>query len=158
VTVVEQLHAARLAFYAALYNRSLESIGDEQQQKLEENVASQKNRFEAGLADRSAFTSATIQVDELVPQMEGAHRAYREAQLNLAQAMGSTLQNHLCPNRMANWGLPPLSSMLAPKQRQLYSAESISNSPVITLVCARCRIDNESGIIVSLAINSARPP
>src|SRR4029453_2578166 len=48
--VVEQLHAARLAFYAALYNRSLESIRDEQRQKLEENVATQKNRFEAGLA------------------------------------------------------------------------------------------------------------
>ena len=88
VAVVEQLHAARLAFYAALYNRSLKSIGDEQLQKLEENVATQKNRFEAGLADRSAFTSATIPADELVPQIEGAQRAYREAQLNLAQAMG----------------------------------------------------------------------
>ena len=88
VAVVEQLHAARLAFYAALYNRSLESIRDEQLQKLEDNVATQKNRFEAGLADRSAFTSATIQADELVPQMEGARRSYREAQLNLAQAMG----------------------------------------------------------------------
>src|SRR5882724_508545 len=31
---------------------------------------------------------------------------------------------------MANWGMPPLSSMLVPKQRQLYSAEAISNSPV----------------------------
>jgi outer membrane protein TolC len=88
VAVVEQLHAARLAFYAALYNRSLESIRDQQLQKLEENVATQKNRFEAGLADRNAFTSATVLADELVPQMEGAHRAYREAQLNLAQAMG----------------------------------------------------------------------
>ena len=88
VAVVEQLHAARLAFYAALYNRSLESIRDEQLEKLQENVATQKNRFEAGLADRSAFTSATIQADELVPQMEAAQRAYREAQLNLAQAMG----------------------------------------------------------------------
>src|SRR5262245_51327951 len=88
VAVVQQLHAARLAFYAALYNRSLESIRDEQLQKLQENIATQKNRFEAGLADRSAFTSATIQADELIPQMEGAQRAYREAQLNLAQAMG----------------------------------------------------------------------
>jgi outer membrane protein TolC len=88
VAVVEQLHAARLAFYAALYNRSLESIREEQRQKLEENVATQKNRFEAGLADRGALTSATVLVDELVPQMEGARRAYREAQLNLAQAMG----------------------------------------------------------------------
>ena len=41
VTVVEQLHAARLAFYTALYNRSLESIRDEQRQKLQENVATQ---------------------------------------------------------------------------------------------------------------------
>src|SRR5215831_5365899 len=88
VAVVEQLHAARLAFCAALYNRSLASIRDEQLQKLEENVAAQKNRFEAGLADRSAFTSATVQADELVPQMESARRAYREAQLTLAQAMG----------------------------------------------------------------------
>jgi len=88
VTVVEQLHAARLAFYAALYNRSLQSIRDEQRQKLEENVATQKNRFEAGLANRSAFTSATVQADELVPQIENAHRAYRDAQLKLAEAMG----------------------------------------------------------------------
>jgi len=88
VAVVEQLHAARLAFYAALYNRSLESIRDEQRQKLEQNVATQKNRFEAGLTDRSAFTSATVQADELIPQSETAERAYREAQLNLALAMG----------------------------------------------------------------------
>jgi outer membrane protein TolC len=88
VAVVEQLHAARLAFYAALYNRSLESIRDEQRQKLEDNVATQKNRFEAGLTDRSAFASATVQADELVPQIESAQRAFREAQLNLALAMG----------------------------------------------------------------------
>jgi outer membrane protein TolC len=88
VAVVEQVHAARLAFYAALYNRSLASIRDEQLQKLEENVATQKNRFEAGLANRSAFASATVQADELIPQREAAQRAYREAQLNLAQAMG----------------------------------------------------------------------
>jgi outer membrane protein TolC len=88
VAVVEQLHGARLAFYAALYNRSLESIRDEQRTKLEENVATQKNRFEAGLADRSAFTSATVSAEELVPQVESAHRAYREAQLRLAEAMG----------------------------------------------------------------------
>jgi outer membrane protein TolC len=88
VAVVEQLHAARLAFYAALYNRSLESIREEQRQKLQENVAAQKDRFEAGLADRSAFTSATVQASELVPQIESAHRAYQEAQLKLAEAMG----------------------------------------------------------------------
>src|SRR5262249_31433477 len=88
VAVVEQLHAARLAFYAALYNRSLESIRDEQREKLEDNVATQKNRLEAGLTDRSTVASATVQADELVPQIESAQRAFREAQLNLALAMG----------------------------------------------------------------------
>jgi outer membrane protein TolC len=88
VVVVQQLHAARLAFYAALYNRSLESIRNDQLQKLQENVATQKNRLDAGLADRSAVTSATILADELVPEMEGAQRAYREALVNLTQAMG----------------------------------------------------------------------
>ena len=88
VTVVEQLHVARLAFYAALFNRSLESVREEQRQKLEENVASQKDRYQAGLANRSAFTSATIQSSEILPQIEGAHRAYQGAQLRLAQAMG----------------------------------------------------------------------
>jgi outer membrane protein TolC len=88
VAVIEQLHAARLAFYAAIYNRSLESIRKQQQQRLRENAATQKNRFEAGLADRSAFTSATIPATELETQIAASHRAYLDAQLQLAQAMG----------------------------------------------------------------------
>jgi outer membrane protein TolC len=87
VAVVEQLHAARLAFYAALYNRSLESIRGEQQRRLQENVATQRTRYEAGLADKSALTSATVQASELGTQIEGAHRAYLESQLELAAAM-----------------------------------------------------------------------
>ena len=88
VALVEQLHAARLAFYAALYNRSLESIRSEQQRRLQENVTTQRTRFEAGLADKSALTSATVQASELETQIEGAHRAYLGAQLELASAMG----------------------------------------------------------------------
>src|SRR5213596_2968246 len=49
VAVVGQLHAARLAFYSALYYRSLELIRREQQRTLEENVATQRTRLEAGL-------------------------------------------------------------------------------------------------------------
>jgi outer membrane protein len=87
VAVVDQLHAARLAFYAGLYSRSLESIRSEQRRKLEENVTAQKNRYEAGLIDKSALTSATIQASELDNQIESAHRAYLDAQLQLALAM-----------------------------------------------------------------------
>jgi outer membrane protein len=87
VAVVEQLHAARLAFYAALYNRTLESIRRAQQQRLQENMTTQKSRYEAGLADKNALTSATVQASELATQIEGAHRAYLGAQLELASAM-----------------------------------------------------------------------
>jgi outer membrane protein TolC len=87
VAVVDQLHAARLAFYAALYNRSLESIRREQQQRLQDNVTTQRTRYEAGLAAKSALTSATVQASELETQVEGAHRAYLDAQLQLALAM-----------------------------------------------------------------------
>jgi outer membrane protein TolC len=91
VAVVEQLHQARLAFYTALYNRSLQSIREEQRQRLEENVATQKNRYEAGLTDRSALTSATVQARELDSQIESAQRAYAGARLQLAEAMGRDL-------------------------------------------------------------------
>jgi outer membrane protein TolC len=88
VAVVEQLHAARLAFYSALYNRSLQAVRKEQQQRYDENAASQKDRYEAGLSDRSAYTSATVQAHGLDAQIESARRAYAESQVNLALAMG----------------------------------------------------------------------
>ena len=97
VAVVEQLHMARLAFYAALYNRSLESIRREQQQKLQENLATQKDRYEAGLADRSALTSASLPASELEPEIQSAHRAYLDAQLQLAQAMAVNPANRSLP-------------------------------------------------------------
>src|SRR6266576_3259025 len=88
VAVVEQLHAARLAFYAALYNRSLESLRREQQRRLQENVTAQRARFEAGLTDKTALASATVQASELDTRIEGAHRTYLDARLQLALAMG----------------------------------------------------------------------
>src|SRR5437773_5032310 len=81
VAVVEQLHAARQAFYAVLYNRSLESIRREQQQRLQENVTTERTRYEAGLADKGALASATVQASELGRRIESAHRAYLGAQL-----------------------------------------------------------------------------
>jgi outer membrane protein TolC len=87
VAVMEQLQAARIAFYTALFNRELESIRREQQQRLEENAASQKDRYEAGLTDRSAFISATVESRALDSEVESARRAYAEARLTLAEAM-----------------------------------------------------------------------
>jgi outer membrane protein TolC len=97
VAVVEQLHAARLAFYAVVYNRSLESIRKEQQQRLQDNVTTQRTRYEAGLADKSALTGATIPATELNTQIEAAHRAYVDAQLQLAQAMAIDPANRSLP-------------------------------------------------------------
>ena len=91
ITVVEQLHTARLAFYTALYNRELQSIREDQRQRLEQTVASQNDRYEAGLTDRSALTSATVQAHELDSQIESARRAGVAAQLKMAEVMGEAL-------------------------------------------------------------------
>ena len=115
VTVVEQLHQARLAFYAALYNRSLESVRREQQRRLQENVVAQRTRYEAGLADRSAFTSASIQASELEPQIETAHRAYQGAQLQLAHAMATDPAKGLLPEPEGELQFVPMRVDLEPE-------------------------------------------
>ncbi len=99
LAIEQQLHAARLAFYSAVYNRELLSVREKQRQHLNENMASQSDRYQAGLVDRSAFTTATVEARELDPLVENSRRAYSAAQLELAQAMavdlksGATLPN-----------------------------------------------------------------
>jgi outer membrane protein TolC len=91
VEVAQQLHAARIAFYSALYNRSLRSLREEQRSRLEENVVSQKARYEAGLVDRGAFTGVEVETRNQDPRVESAQRAYGDAILKLAEEMGSDL-------------------------------------------------------------------
>ncbi len=91
VAVMEELHRARLAFYGALFQRSLESLGRVQRARLEENIAGEKSRYEAGQSERGAFTSATLLARELDPQIEEARSAAGLAVLQLAQSMGRPL-------------------------------------------------------------------
>src|SRR5213082_4277746 len=93
LAVEEQLHTARLAFYSALYNRELQSVREKQRGHLDENVASQSDRYQAGLADRGAFTSATVEARALDPLVEDSRRAYAAAKLQLAQVMAVDLNS-----------------------------------------------------------------
>jgi outer membrane protein TolC len=93
LAVEEQLHTAQLAFYSALYNRELQSVREKQRGHLDENVASQSDRYQAGLVDRAAFTSATVEARALDPLVEESRRAYTAAQLQLAQVMAVDLNS-----------------------------------------------------------------
>lgn len=93
LAIEEQLHSARVAFYSALYQRDLRSLRDKQRLRLDENVASQQDRYQAGLVDRSAFTTATVEARGLDSMVEGAQRSYAGAQLQLGQAMGADLNS-----------------------------------------------------------------
>src|SRR5256885_14876466 len=93
LAVEEQLHAARLAFYSALYNRELQAVREKQRGHLDENVASQTDRYQAGLVDRGGFTTAMVEARALDPLVEGARRSYTAAQLQLAQAMAVDLNS-----------------------------------------------------------------
>jgi len=94
LAVEQQLHAARLAYYSAAYNRDLLSVREKQRAHLDENVASQSDRYRAGLVDRSAFTTATIEARELDPMVEASRRSYSAAQLQLAEVMGVSLSSN----------------------------------------------------------------
>ena len=93
LAIEEQLHGARLAYYSALYNRELLSVRQHQREHLDENVASQSERYRAGLVDRGAFTTATMEAGELDPLVESARRGYTAAQLQLSQEMGVALSS-----------------------------------------------------------------
>ncbi len=91
VAVIEQLHTARVAFYTALYERSLEALGRSQRQRLDANMRSEEARYQAGTVDRGALATATLQARELDPQIEEAQHAYGAALLQLATAIGRDL-------------------------------------------------------------------
>ena len=93
LAVQDQLHTARVAFYSALYQRELRSLREKQRSRLDENVASQGDRYQAGLVDRSAFTTATVEARGLDPMIEDAQRRYSAAQLQLGQSMAKDLKS-----------------------------------------------------------------
>ncbi len=91
VVVVEQLHKTRIAFYTALYNRSLASLRESQQRQLETNIQAQQARYEAGTTERDSLTAARLQAHELEPQIETARRDHDVALLDFAEAIGANL-------------------------------------------------------------------
>jgi len=91
VAVVGELHRARLAFYLALYDRSLASLGEAQRERLDANIASEQARYQAGETERGALTSAMLLARELDPKIAYVRTDYGNAVLELAQAMGSAL-------------------------------------------------------------------
>ena len=89
VAIVENLHATRVAFYTALYNESLRTLGEAQRQRLAQNVTTQMDRYRAGQTDRGAIASAQLLERELEPHIQEVQRGYEGALLTLATAMGN---------------------------------------------------------------------
>jgi outer membrane protein TolC len=91
VAIVGQLHATRVAYYAALFNNSLLTLGEAQRERLALNVSTQLERYQAGRADRGAMTNAQLLERELNPRIEQIRRGYDGALLSLAMSMGNDL-------------------------------------------------------------------
>ncbi|MFZ1219603.1 MAG: TolC family protein [Chthoniobacterales bacterium] len=90
VAIVEQLHTVQVAFYSALYNNSLHSLGEAQRQRLTQNVSTQAERYRAGQTNRAGFVSAQLLERELEPHLQEVERGYEGALLTLATVMGNT--------------------------------------------------------------------
>ena len=91
IAVTNQLHAARVAFYTAVYNRDLKNLKSAQWQRLQQNASSQSERYRSGLVSRGVSVGAEVQADELLPQVEASDRAYQGAALRIVEAMGEDL-------------------------------------------------------------------
>ena len=91
VAVTEQLHTARVSFYTAAYNQSMQRLGDTQRQRLATNAVAQSDRYQAGTADRAAVTVARLLEQELTPRLAESHRVEGGALLKLAETMGEDL-------------------------------------------------------------------
>lgn len=89
VAIVENLHTARVAFYTALYDGSLRSLGEAQRERLAQNVTTQSDRYRAGQTDRAAVMSAQLLEREIEPHIQDARRGYEGALLTLATTMGN---------------------------------------------------------------------
>jgi outer membrane protein TolC len=92
VAVVEQLHTTRIAFYTALYNDSLRTLGEAQRERLAQNVTTQSDRYRAGQSDRAAIMSAQLLERELEPRIQEVQRGYEGALLTLSTAMGEDVR------------------------------------------------------------------
>ena len=89
--ITNQLHGARVAFYTAVYNRDLKKIRSEQLLRLRENVASESQRYQSGVVNRSVAVGSEVQASELEPQLEASDRAYQGAELKIVEAIGENL-------------------------------------------------------------------
>ncbi len=145
LAIEQQLHAVRLAFYSAVYNRELLSVREKQRQHLNENMASQSDRYQAGLVDRSAFTTATVEARELDPLVENSRRAYSAAQLQLAQAMAIDLKsNAALPSPDGELSFAPMDVDLNAE-----TAEALERRTDIKLARLLVRAANEDERIIA---------
>ena len=120
VAVVEQLHAARLAFYAALYNRSLESIRREQQRRLDENVSHPKKSLRSRVSPiRAPLQARQFRRLSWTPKLKARIALIGTHNCNWPWQWRSIPQRHHCPSLKANCNLSRCPSMLIPKQRRL---------------------------------------
>lgn len=91
VAMVENLHAARVAFYTGTYSQSLKNLRTEQRDRLQQIASTQKARYEAGLAGRGMFVGAKMHALEYDSRIEAAQRAYDGSVLQDALLMGDDL-------------------------------------------------------------------
>lgn len=91
MALTEQLHTARVAFYTAAYNDTLQALAETQRQRLATNAATQSDRYQAGTADRAAVTVARLLEYDVKPRVEQSRRLGSGALLKLAETMGEDL-------------------------------------------------------------------
>jgi outer membrane protein TolC len=148
VAMVENLHAARAAFYTGTYSQSLKNLRTEQRDRLQQITSTQKARYEAGLIDRGMFVGAEMHTREYDARIEAAQRAYDGSVLQDALLMGDDLS-------AAGGALPKLEGELTYRpiniDLEAETARALKNRADLQLARLLVRAANEDQRIIEAA-------
>jgi outer membrane protein TolC len=145
VAVVGKLHAARVAFYTALYNDSLHTLGEAQRERLAQNISTQDERYRAGQTDRAGLVSAQLLERELEPRIQEVQRGYEGSVLTLVTIMGTETSSTATPVRLEG------ELQFAPVNHDLprETAEALSDRPDLQLARTLVRAAGEDQRIIA---------
>ena len=147
VAVVEQLHAARVAFYTATYQDSLRSLGEAQLQRLQGNVRAQADRYQAGQTELGALNVARLLEAEAQPRIEDSRRISGGALLQLATLMGDDLG----PKAPLPTAEGALQFVPADLDLDAATASALTNRPDLKLARLMVRAASEDQRIIEAA-------
>jgi len=148
VAVVEQLHAVRLAFYTALYNRSLESIRTNSGDGCERMLLLRKIVTRPGWRIGARSPAPVSRPLNWIRKLKARIAPIWPRNCNWPKRWRSILRRHRCPSPKVICSLSRCASILTPKQGGP-AEKGRSQARAFIRACGQCRSAHYRGRLLS---------